>query len=272
MVNLLSLGSDDHVYPSLEVYPSAHSDMEMMVELPSSRQSVFHPVPSYPYLPSPFLRAARPERFPRSVQEDEQYQEVDAEAPIYREELLPSSISFYSDAFDLELDGAAQQSRRSTASVLGGVIDGDERLDELDSPTRRFYLARQQDLRNSGEFADDDEEVDPFEFDEVPLPPITFSGRPSLSLEVLPEASTFFDDDDEEDFSTDDDLYQAYQDSRPGRFPKPNLSAVTEETAPLSGLSAWSNTRFPSPVAYRLPSGPAPRSARPPTPPFKVSR
>jgi hypothetical protein len=265
-VNLLSFGSDDYVYPSLEAYPNAHNDMEM--ELPPSRQSVFHPVPSYPYLPSPSLRAARPERFPRSVQEDEQYQDVDAEASTYREELLTSSISFYSDAFDLELDGAAQHSRRSSASVLGGVIDGDERLDEMDSPTWRFYLARQQDLRNSGEFANDDD-ADPFEFDEVPLPPITFSGRPSLSLEVPPEASTFFDDDDQEDCSTDDDLYQAYQDSHPGRFPRPNLSAVTEETAPLGSLSTVSNAQSPSPVAHRLPSG---RSVRPPTPPSTFSR
>jgi len=183
-------------------------------------------------------RAVGLERFPQSVQEDEQYQEADDEGSMYRDERL-SPMSFYSDV--LEIDGAARYSRRSSAVALGG---DDERLDEMDSPTRRFYLARQEDLRVSSEFSDGDEDADPFEFNAVPFPPITFSGRPSLSLNVHPEASTFFNDDNEDDAPSDSS--QAHAGSLPGRFPRPSLSAVTEEPTPFSSVSArstWSQSQ-----------------------------
>jgi hypothetical protein len=205
-----------------------------MEELPPSHQSIVNPVPPTN------RRAVGLERFPQSVQEDEQHQEADDEASMYRDERL-SPMSFYSDVFGLEIDRAAQYSRRSSAVALGG---DDERLDEMDSPTRRFYLARQEDLRISSEFSDGDEDADPFEFDVVPFPPITFSARPSLSLSVPPEASIFFDDDNEDDAPSDDG--QAHDRSLPGRFPRPRLSAVTEESTPFSSISArstWSQAQ-----------------------------
>lgn len=212
--------------------------------------------------------------FPVAVDEDEPYQDIVDEASAYREELLKSSISFYSDDFDLEITGSQQHSRRSSGTAMGGPLSegsdyDDDALDEMDSPTRRFYLARQRALRNSGDFNDDAIDAEdsesigaPFEFDNVPIPPLSFStGRPSLSLSLPSEASGFFDDDedgmderegdyyddddDDLDFDTsqmDDEMYAAYQASRSSRFPAPNLSAVAEEASPLSGLVGSNRT------------------------------
>ena len=227
-VTLLNFALD----PLLEIYPNSHNHMDMTKEAPPTQQSISQTNPSLLSLP---LHAARPAKFPQSIQEDE---DVNGEASIYHEEPLNSSISFHSDDLDLEIDRAVQRSRRSSVAALDDVIDDNEQqLDAMDSPARRFYLARQQDLRNSHELDDDD--PDPFEFDEVPLPPITFPGKPSLSLDVPPETSTFFEDDDEdESFWSDEALYQAYEESRSGRFPRSNLSAVTEETTTLSSISS----------------------------------
>lgn len=188
-------------------------------------------------------------------EQDDYFQEVevDTEAELYRDELLKSAISFGEDDFDLEINGEAQHSRRSSGAPLG-VMSDDEDLQEMDSPTRRFYLARQQDLRRSVDLLDDESLYDDDVEGSFEVAPITFSGRPSLSVDVPHEASGFFDDEDDED-----ELYAAYEETRPPRFPRPNLSAVTEESA------SQSRSRFTSP--YSAGSAPA-RSPPPQMPPL----
>ena len=212
-------------------------------------------------------------RFPVSVLPEDMEQnievEVDSETAQYREELIKSAISLSETPFELEIGQDGEHSRRSSSVGFGGEImsdnfDEDDMLAEMDSPARRFHLARQQALRKSAELSDDEGSV--YDDDDFEVPAMNFvsmGGRPSLSLDVPGEASTFFDDDeyddDDEDggeggYQDDDGLYEAYQQSRPGRFPRPNLSAVTERTTPGTGndFDLQANS-YPMPV--RAPAG-----------------
>lgn len=233
-----------------------------------SPRSPATPIPSYPYLPTPSLSRrttaeASTSQFPVSVdalnEEEYLYQdvnvEVNPEAALYQEEFLDSAISFSEDDFDLEIDPHRHSHHDALATGGAGILseelefDEDERLTEMDSPARRFYLARQRDLRSSGEFSDEEESV--YDENELEVPPMAFAGlniggRRPLSLDVPDEASGFFDDDDDDGEDQDDDeLFEVYEQSRPGRFPRPNLSAVTEESMPYTGKEFSSAVQMP---------------------------
>ncbi|KAF8305869.1 hypothetical protein DL93DRAFT_2089180 [Clavulina sp. PMI_390] len=290
------------VYPFLEMYPTRAAEVEIKIE----------PVElEIPNSVSYFLSSG-----PRSINidevamfEEEPYQEVIDSGFASRDDvrMVPTSAhSSYSDDFDLELPGPSRRLQQvpAAAAVYDDDSDSDYEaeatpaLDEMDSPTRRFFLARQKDLRNSvdlTESEDDDDDADPFEFDSVPIPPMSFgTGRPSLSLQVPRESSSGFFDDEEEieedeeqdddanfmydddlemDFDnselpTDEEMYAAYHASRPSRFPAPTLSAVTEESNPMTGglnLPSRGTDRFPSPLNTNAPPLPT-RSVMYPSP------
>jgi hypothetical protein len=217
-----------------------------------------------------------------------------------REAGLASCFSFTDDQeFDI-LDNETNSpfamsmrlsNRLSLTDLLNADVEVHQFLQDLDSPSRRFYLARQRDLRVSPVFSDReesvseevcDEDVAGVEFEHVPIsmgpPPVPsrpnlpfsiasssslFSERPTpSSLNVPMDVSGFYDDDDDDnddkvyDVDTNDELYGAHQQSRLTRFPRPTLSDVAEESSPYS---AQAPDAFPTSATRPTTSGPHPR-------------
>ena len=276
--------------PTLEIYPSLsvskggvdhRRPLSLQLELGYLARNLASLAPSTPgdYVPSSALSPGLT---------DDQLVDDSAAAMSFRRSVLASAFSFTDDhEFEIQQPHSADTNKRSPGELsLADILETDaedQRLREMDSPARRFYLARKMDLQASDEVSDEDgddeddsiyeAEFEPahIEAESIPIvlasPSGSTSPPPRLSLRRVPNArnprSSFFDDDDDDDeeegadveygegvvgddsyedddFDEDqfemgeDEMFAAYQDSRPMRFPRPTLSDVAEERSPYS--------------------------------------